>query len=112
VHGRLLDRRALSLVARKVRRRCRSIPPSANASPSTDCIRRVASISRATFSSSETLNGSSRIGECQEPVTGSTSASLTGSIGRRAAARAISTARRAVRSISSGSVRAVAANPQ
>ncbi len=101
-----------SLVARNVRRRNRSIPPSPNASPSIDCIRRVASISIATFSSSGTLNGSTCIGECQVPVTGSTGARTTGSIGRRAAAFAISTASLAVRSISSGSWRAVAANPQ
>ena len=101
-----------SLVARTVRRRNRSIPPSANASPRTDCIRRVASMSSETFSSSGTLNGSSCIGECQVPVAGSTSASRTGSIGRREPALAISAASRAARSISSGSRRAVAANPQ
>ena len=44
--------------------------------------------------------------------TGSTSASLTGSPGSLAAARAMATASLAVASISSGSVRADAANPQ
>ena len=60
-------------------------------------------MSSATFSSSGTLNGSTCIGECHVPVTGSTPARTTGSIGSRAAALAISTASLAVRSISSGS---------
>jgi hypothetical protein len=106
----LLDRRALARGEERLRRN-RSIPPSPNASPSIDCIRRVASISIATFSSSGTLNGSTCIGECQVPVTGSTGARTTGSIGRRAAAFAISTASLAVRR-SPRARRAVAANPQ
>ena len=56
------------VVASHVWRRNRSMPPSAKSSPSTPCIRRVASISRATFSSSGTLKGSSCIGECHVPV--------------------------------------------
>ena len=98
--------------AKDVRTRNRSMPASANARPSTSCIRRVASINRATFSSSDTLKGSSWNGLAHVPEAGSTPVSVTGSRGRRAAARAISTARPAVRAISAPSGRAVAAKPQ
>ncbi len=63
---------APSLEANHVERRKKSRPPSAKVTPGTDCIRRVASISRATFSSSGTRNGSSRAAPRQEAVTGST----------------------------------------
>ncbi len=102
---------APSLEANQVERRKKSSPASANVRPSTDCIRRVASISSATFSSSGTVNGSSCIGPCQLATAGSTGDSVTGSPGSRCAAFAISTARTAVRVISSGSRREVEANP-
>ena len=88
---------APSLEANQVERRKKSSPASANVRPSTDCIRRVASISSATFSSSGTVNGSSCIGPCQLATAGSTGDSVTGSPGSRCAAFAISTARTAVR---------------
>src|SRR2546430_11955761 len=69
-------------------------------------------MSSATFSSRDTVNGSSWKGVAQVARDGSTGASVTGSIASREAARAIWAARAAVRSISSGVARAVAANPQ
>ena len=58
------------------------MPPSANVTPCTDCMRRVASISSATFSSSGTVNGSSFMGLRHEPVTGSTGDELDGIAGQ------------------------------
>ena len=92
-------------------RRNRSIPPSANVTPFTPCMRRVASISRAIFSSSGTVKGSSLMGLRHEPSTGSTADNDTASPGSRAAAFAICTAAAAVWAISPSSRRAVAANP-
>ena len=56
---------APSVDANHVERRNRSRPPSANVTPGTVCMRRVPSISRATFSSSGTVNGSSSMGPRQ-----------------------------------------------
>ena len=103
---------APSLDANQVERRKKSRPPSAKVTSGTDCIRRVASIRRATFSSRGTRNGSSRSAPRQEAVTGSTGDSRTGSPGRRCAAFAMVTASCAVRVISASSSRDVAAKPQ
>ncbi len=76
-------------------------------------MRRDASMSRATFSSSETVKGSSWTIVDHSATAGSTSASSIGWRGRRDAARAISTARAATRSTSAGSSsRAEAAKPR
>ena len=98
--------------ANHVERRKRSRPPSANVTPGTVCMRRVPSISRATFSSSGTVNGSSSMEPRHDATTGSTGESSTGVPGRREAAFAISTASDAVRTTSGSSCREVAANPQ
>ena len=95
----------------QVERRNRSRPPSAKVTPGTVCIRRVPSISRATFSSRGTVNGSSSTGPRQDATTGSTGESATGVPGRPAAAFAISTASVAVRTTSGSSWREVAAKP-
>ena len=98
--------------ANHVERRKRSSPASANVTPCTDCIRRVPSINRATFSSSGTVNGSSCIGPRHVATTGSTGESDTG--GRRAARAPPSRSRRrasAVRTTSASSRRDVSREP-
>ena len=102
---------APSLDANQVERRKRSSPPSAKVTPGTPCMRRVASISSATFSSSGTRKGSSLTSPRQEATTGSTGLSSTGSPGSRCAAFAIATASSAVRTTSASSRREVAAKP-
>ena len=112
VHHHLIDRRAVATKRTTCERRKRSRPPSANVTPGTACIRRVPSISRATFSSSGIVNGSSSIGPRHVATTGSTGGERDRvGPGRRDAAFAISTASVAVRTTSSSSWRDVAANP-
>ena len=98
--------------ANHVERRKKSMPASANVTPGTDCIRRVASMSSGNLLLER---HGERVLDASAPrhvaIAGSTGDRVTGSPGSRCAARAISTASAAVRSISAGSSREVAANP-